>query len=716
MNRRLTELPFWAWWMLLLVAMLVLLSSTFGNWFPVGMLMAVWIAAISIRQSLRAPRATSGEGEHTTFGQKLLITLIAAIFASVGAIIARNQIAFDNANFIFLGVRAASFVCMALMLALWTVRPNRGHPLMLVLGLVVGLLSIVGGAVTSSIAAQTSSGILCTLAFLGASQITYQARKRDLIGAPQIANETSRTSNRTRVMIAISVALVMATGAAARGFNEAMPWIQEDLRQGLQSSIQQIEEGRLVGGMRYVEGDQIGTVREHMLSDPSAVALRIEGDIQPNYLRGHLYDYFDVGRGRWSTANPSYLRRFVPTRETLANRVIASTNRAELPANAVPPRGLRHFELDGGDFDQPVFATMKIVGSPIRGRTVFYPSTSRYIQAMGQEVVVNHHGQIERGIDTSSPYVAGLSRQTPNTDLSAAQSMATLYVAPAQASYLAPIARQIVTDASTNVEKAARVQSFFQENYVYSLDPFLWPEGDDPLEAFLKNRPPAHCEWFAMSTTLLLRMVGVPTRYAVGYVAEEYASERDAWVARNSDAHAWSEAYDDVAKRWFVVESTPGRTYATAQVVNANSEASADGSIDNDFAEDDTPGVISMFVNWLLAQRATDAIYSLFYYGQAVLLIGLILWFVRNRLSNRPQDEEERQAQKWLRQTEKKLQRLGLVRNRGETLHAFADRVDASALMPHNVGGVACPSDLAMWMRSFAANRYRGLSVTAPPR
>ena len=100
-------------------------------------------------------------------------------------------------------------------------------------------------------------------------------------------------------------------------------------------------------------------------------------------------------------------------------------------------------------------------------------------------------------------------------------------------------------------------QPYFKENYTYSLKvtPPTKPSRE-PLEWFLLEQPPAHCEYFASGTAILLRMAGVPCRYIIGFVVSEQNQYSGEWVARNEDAHAWVEAYDETVG-WVTVDSTP---------------------------------------------------------------------------------------------------------------------------------------------------------------
>ena len=110
---------------------------------------------------------------------------------------------------------------------------------------------------------------------------------------------------------------------------------------------------------------------------------------------------------------------------------------------------------------------------------------------------------------------------------------------------------------SAAVEK---VNQYFAENFSYSLIGKGYYPGRKPLVSFLTNERSGHCEYFATATALLLRVVGIPTRYAVGYVVDEYSPLEDAFVARARHAHAWTEAY--INGHWKLVDTTPGNWLA----------------------------------------------------------------------------------------------------------------------------------------------------------
>ncbi|MFK8183739.1 MAG: transglutaminase family protein [Phormidesmis sp.] len=103
-------------------------------------------------------------------------------------------------------------------------------------------------------------------------------------------------------------------------------------------------------------------------------------------------------------------------------------------------------------------------------------------------------------------------------------------------------------------EILSRITAYFQ-SFTYSLDLIRPSDSNAPVADFLLNTRTGHCEYFASATALLLRSVGIPARYAVGFSAHEFSSLEGQYLVRNRDAHAWTLAYID--KKWQIVDNTP---------------------------------------------------------------------------------------------------------------------------------------------------------------
>ena len=135
----------------------------------------------------------------------------------------------------------------------------------------------------------------------------------------------------------------------------------------------------------------------------------------------------------------------------------------------------------------------------------------------------------------------------------------------AETTALARVAAELHLPAPTLNETVNRVSSFFQNSFTYR----LWLPGlqrgatnETALARFLLRDRAGHCEFFATATTLLLRQLGVPARYSVGYSVQE-RSGRNRYVIRERHAHSWCVYYDEAARVWKDLDTTPASWSAT---------------------------------------------------------------------------------------------------------------------------------------------------------
>ncbi|HEX3389000.1 MAG TPA: transglutaminase domain-containing protein, partial [Streptosporangiaceae bacterium] len=106
--------------------------------------------------------------------------------------------------------------------------------------------------------------------------------------------------------------------------------------------------------------------------------------------------------------------------------------------------------------------------------------------------------------------------------------------------------------------KAVALQRWFTESgkFTYSLNV---DQGEPPtaqaLINFLTKDRRGYCQQFAFAMAVLARLLGIPSRVAVGYT-EGSPIGHDRWDVRTSDAHAWPELYFQGAG-WLRFEPTP---------------------------------------------------------------------------------------------------------------------------------------------------------------
>ena len=127
-------------------------------------------------------------------------------------------------------------------------------------------------------------------------------------------------------------------------------------------------------------------------------------------------------------------------------------------------------------------------------------------------------------------------------------------------------------DVTTEVIKA------LEDNFTYTLQPGKIPYGEDYVNYFLLANMKGYCQHFATAATLIFRYLGIPARYAEGYVInrEDFYTGKDLtdekkedWITTpyssdnfpievdvpDSSGHAWVEIYKE-GLGWQVIEAT----------------------------------------------------------------------------------------------------------------------------------------------------------------
>ncbi len=126
-------------------------------------------------------------------------------------------------------------------------------------------------------------------------------------------------------------------------------------------------------------------------------------------------------------------------------------------------------------------------------------------------------------------------------------------------------ARDATSRFTSPEEKARALERVFQTRFSYSL---AAADNRQDLDAFLWTTRAGNCEYFASAMALLLRHLEIPSRLAVGFLATEWNEAGGFFDVRQSDAHAWVEAYLP-DRGWTTFDPTPpgsagGRTLLAA--------------------------------------------------------------------------------------------------------------------------------------------------------
>ncbi|BDI33144.1 hypothetical protein CCAX7_51950 [Capsulimonas corticalis] len=116
------------------------------------------------------------------------------------------------------------------------------------------------------------------------------------------------------------------------------------------------------------------------------------------------------------------------------------------------------------------------------------------------------------------------------------------------------LARKIAGGEPDDRAKVQAVTNYLISHYSYSLNVHIGK--GDKVSEFLLHQKAAYCEYFGSAAVILLRCVGVPSRYATGYYAHEGEAGGET-VVRQRDSHAWAESWIN-GVGWVTVDATPG--------------------------------------------------------------------------------------------------------------------------------------------------------------
>jgi transglutaminase-like putative cysteine protease len=428
--------------------------------------------------------------------------------------------------------------------------------------------------------------------------------------------------------------------------------------------------------------------------DQDRIALQITSERSPGYLRGQVYEEYN--NDVWTALEPGSK---------------APERTEPLPGYTPQWRDERVYEVQSGA--SAIDDSMTVYPGPEIDRAIFAPSETGWIGRRG-EVHVNGAGVMQSsGALNGEPYQVLLAPAAPASPLSSDERARFTQLPEDVDPRLKALANRICAGQEGNRDKADAVARYFQSQYAYELGIQI-PRGQDPLAYFLFSDPlpAAHCEFFATGATLLLRAVGVPARYVTGVGVWEQHPFADYWVARNRDAHAWVEAWDD-QRGWFLVEATPASGLPEA------------GGTQRSHLLGDLWSLISLHFRQLLSalrdgawRRSVDILAALlaglYLFVQeawlplvAILaLIILLLRLLRRRkrrpTSSLPEGEIARRMHRQLQTMDAFVRRRHrLERSAHVTPHAFAREIERAVV------GDEEPGRLARWYRAWADLRYQ---------
>jgi transglutaminase-like putative cysteine protease len=236
------------------------------------------------------------------------------------------------------------------------------------------------------------------------------------------------------------------------------------------------------------------------------------------------------------------------------------------------------FNPDEGDLYVPLWQGRWLGSfdftSSVNMTTLFTPSQPLWINRPGQiEYAVNPDSSVDitafRAVPSLEPGQEYKVQASINyASVARLEQAGTEYPAWVIERYLqlpdtiTPRTRQLAEDITAGLEtpydKALAITEFLRRNitYVETIQE-TQPQGQETIDWFLFDLKQGFCNYYSTAEVVLLRAVGIPARWAVGYaqgerVASEIPSvnrpdglpiEETYFLVRQRDAHAWPEVY-----------------------------------------------------------------------------------------------------------------------------------------------------------------------------
>jgi protein-glutamine gamma-glutamyltransferase len=249
------------------------------------------------------------------------------------------------------------------------------------------------------------------------------------------------------------------------------------------------------------------------------------------------------------------------------------------------------------------------------------------------------------------------------------------YVPPKETNALERVIAELQLKQQSRKQVLRTLSAFFQDTNTFRYTTWQgWgkPVGtnETPLSRFLLRTRAGHCEYFATATVLLLRQLGIPARYAVGYAVHEASGKK--YVVRQRDAHAWCLVWNPAIETWQDFDTTPATWVKTE----------TDRASPMQFLSDCWSRVIFEFAKfrWGQTQLRQYLLWGL------VPVLALLLYQIifRSRRQRRSQQEQTAgTGALWpgldseFYQVERKLAARGAAREPGEPLSAWLLRASA---------------------------------------
>lgn len=367
-----------------------------------------------------------------------------------------------------------------------------------------------------------------TEAFLGLAYLAIALpRVESPIRAPRRGPRTAALAGFALMAGAVVVLLV-----------RVLPWAQPHVEDAAATLL---NPSFPVAQAGFSANSRLGDIERLALS--RTVVLRVWTP-SPGKLRGRVLTEFD-GRA-WRTLRPAWSELPMARSEALPNDLALWL--AALPGTSFG---------DVAAARRPEQTRTRVAQAVVAADTLFAPAGLALARVRGAHLRADRFGVLE------APAEVGVYALVHGPSRSAGAVITdpeTLAVPEDTDPRLRALAASLSAGNPAPATRLARTLHHLARECRYSLDVGAFAS-KQPVAEFVFDKKRGYCEYFASAAAVLLRLQGVPTRYVTGFSMDAAEFAGGHYVVRESDAHAWIEAWIP-GRGWVEADPTPAGDYA----------------------------------------------------------------------------------------------------------------------------------------------------------
>ncbi len=252
------------------------------------------------------------------------------------------------------------------------------------------------------------------------------------------------------------------------------------------------------------------------------------------------------------------------------------------------------------------------------------------------------------------------------------------------------LTKEITGEYKTDYEKASAIQSYLRNNYRYTLETSIVPDGRDFVDYFLFDEKKGYCTYHASAMAVMSRMAGIPSRYVEGFAISESDKGSDGiYKVPAYRAHAWVELYFD-GYGW--VRFEPTSSYTVPDYERPSTQADTSPSTNPQVSpvipqkdpdsQQQTPGTDEKTVDNVESKRTVPwQIYAVIAVLALIFIKTAVKYAIsKGRINKADKLNDKQAAVEYFKLIAKKLKLCGITMEEGETPAEFGDRINSGLL------------------------------------